>query len=260
MTGLRCFDTHCHVLPEYYGDTLSAVLERARRAGLIGLLNVASATEPETVAAAFALAEAHEELWVAAGVHPHQAAQATAAHFEALRGLCAHPRLLALGESGLDYHYMSSPRERQLEVFTSMLELALQMDKPLIIHSREADDDCARLLRASGLQRGVLHSFSSSWPLAETALEAGLFISFSGMLTFRSAESIRACAKRTPLERLLVETDAPYLAPVPLRGKRNEPAYVGHTAAFLAELRGMRIEALLEQLEENTRRCFDWPG
>jgi TatD DNase family protein len=207
-----------------------------------------------------ALIEGHANLWCTAGVHPHHAAEAPIPTPEALAEMARHPRCIGIGESGLDYFYDRGPRDVQAENFRANIRAARLAGVPLAIHARDADDDIAMILREEADRGGafefLLHCFSSTRALAEAALALGGYVSFSGILTFPRSNELREIARDIPLHRLLVETDAPYLAPVPMRGKRNEPAWVAHTAAVLAGLRGMTPEALAELTTANFRRLF----
>jgi len=250
-------DSHCHL--DYFTPMeLPAVLARARAAGVgemvtIGTTMAQSAKLP-------AMTEAFPDLWCTVGVHPHHAAEAPIPSPETLAEMTRHPRVIGIGESGLDYFYDRSPRDVQAENFRANIRGARLAGVPLAIHARDADDDIATILREETSRGGcfafLLHCFSSSRALAEAALELGGFISFSGILTFSGSSGLREIARDVPLDRLLVETDAPYLAPVPFRGKRNEPGFVAHTAKLLAELRGMTPEALAELTTTNFRRLF----
>jgi len=207
-----------------------------------------------------ALAEAHRDLWCSVGIHPHEAASEPATDASTLVALAQHPKVVGVGECGLDFYYEHSPRERQAAVFRAHAAAARESGLPLIVHTRDADEETVAILAEEsrgGVLRGVIHCFSSGPELAEKALDLGFFLSFSGIVTFKKAETLREVAKSAPPDRILIETDAPYLAPVPLRGKRNEPAYVVHTAGLLAELRGVTREALAAQTTENFFRLFD---
>ncbi len=250
-------DSHCHLEFADFGAELPEVLARARRAGLAGMLTIC--TKVSEFDAVAALAEAEPDLWCSVGIHPHEAASEPETDAAELVRLAAHPKVIGIGECGLDLYYEHSPRERQAAVFRSHAAAARESGLPLIVHTRSADAETAAILaeesRAGSLS-GVIHCFSSSRQLAEKALEIGFYLSFSGILTFKKAEELRAIAGWAPLDRILVETDAPYLAPVPHRGKRNEPAYVAHTAALLAQLRGMSPEELAQRTTENFFRLF----
>jgi TatD DNase family protein len=250
-------DSHCHL--DYFTPLeLPAVLERARAAGIAEMVTIGTTLAQS--AKLPAIAEAHAGLWCTAGVHPHHAAEAPIPTPEALADMARHPRVIGIGESGLDYFYDRSPRDVQAENFRANIRAARLAGVPIAIHARDADDDIETILRQETDRGGafalLLHCFSSSRALAEAALELGGFISFSGILTFPRSNELREIARDIPLDRLLVETDAPYLAPVPFRGKRNEPGYVAHTAKLLAELRGMTPEALADLTTANFRRLF----
>ena len=235
-------DTHAHL-----GDDADAVLERAKAAGVTRVIDVAT-----SVAAARAVLEraaSRDGVYACLGIHPHEAAGEDDP--DDLRELLAHPKAVAVGETGLDYYRDYAPREAQRRVFDTQLALALETRKPVVIHTRSADDETrTRLLAHDGPV--VLHCFSSP-PLLDAALERGWYVSFAGNVTYKNAYSLRDCARQVPIERLLAETDSPYLAPQAVRGRRNEPAYVAHTYAFLSELRG---EDVRERIEENTVRVF----
>jgi TatD DNase family protein len=235
-------DTHAHL-----GDDAAEVLDRARAAGVTRVIDVAT-----TVAAArstLARAERAEGVFACLGVHPHEAA--APGDLDDLRELLRHPKAVAVGETGLDYFRDYAPRDAQQRLFEAELALARDVGKPVVIHTRAADEDTrARLVSHDGPV--VLHCFSSP-PLLDDALERGWYVSFAGNVTYKNAYDLRDCARRVPADRLLVETDSPYLAPQAVRGKRNEPAHVAHTYAFLSELRGEDVRA---QVEENADRVF----
>lgn len=254
---MNWFDTHCHLDSEHHPDGAEGVLERARQAGVSGFLcvGVGGLSQAEQ---ALAVAERHPDVFASAGVHPHDAARDSSLDFGAL---WAHPRLLAVGEVGLDYHYDHSPREVQAEVFRRYIALARQLHKPLIIHTRSAAEDTLQILESEGARDagGVIHCFSEDRAFATRALDLGFYLSFSGIVTFKSAKAIQEVATFAPADRVLVETDSPYLAPVPLRGKRCEPAFVVHTGKFVAALRGLDDAHLAALTTENARRCFRVP-
>jgi TatD DNase family protein len=238
-------DTHAHL-----GDDAAEVLARARDAGVTRVIEVAT-----TVVGAhetLARAEEHNGVFACLGVHPHEAAEP--GDLDELRTLLAHPKAVAVGETGLDYFRDYAPHDAQQRLFEAELELALDARKPVVVHTRAADDDTrARLVRHDG--DVVLHCFSSP-ALLDDALERGWYVSFAGNVTYKNAYDLRDAARRVPLDRLLAETDSPYLAPQAVRGKRNEPAYVAHTYALLSELRGEDVEPLVEA---NAKRVFDLP-
>ena len=250
-------DSHCHL--DYFTPMeLPSVLERAHAAGVAEMVTIGTSLAQS--AKLPALAEAHPDLWCTAGVHPHHAAEAPIPAPETLAEMTRHPKVIGIGESGLDYFYDRSPRDVQAANFRANIRGAQLAGVPLVIHARDADDDIATILRDETDRGGafafLLHCFSSTRALAEVALALGGFISFSGILTFPRSSELREIARDVPLDRLLVETDAPYLAPVPFRGKRNEPGYVAHTAKLLAEVRGMTPAALADLTTANFRRLF----
>jgi len=250
-------DSHCHL--DYFTPMeLPSVLERAHAAGVAEMVTIGTSLAQS--AKLPALAEAHPDLWCTAGVHPHHAAEAPIPAPETLAEMTRHPKVIGIGESGLDYFYDRSPRDVQAANFRANIRGAQLAAVPLVIHARDADDDIATILRDETDRGGafafLLHCFSSTRALAEVALALGGFISFSGILTFPRSSELREIARDVPLDRLLVETDAPYLAPVPFRGKRNEPGYVAHTAKLLAEVRGMTPAALADLTTANFRRLF----
>jgi TatD DNase family protein len=251
------FDTHCHLDSEHNPDGAEAILERARKAGVSTFLCVGVGGRAQAEQA-LALAEQHADVFASAGVHPHDAARDGA--FD-LGALFAHPRVLAVGEVGLDYHYDHSPRDVQAEVFRRFIAVARKIQKPLIIHTRSAPEDTLQILESEAARDcgGVIHCFSEDRPFAERALDLGFYLSFSGIVTFKTARAIQEVAAWAPEDRILVETDSPYLAPVPLRGKRCEPAFVVHTGKFVAKLRGLDDAHFAALTSDNARRCFRVP-
>jgi TatD DNase family protein len=255
-------DTHAHLTDERFTADLSELLARATAAGVIHTLTVA--TTAADSAASVRIAEEHpSRLSAAVGIHPNEAAEAAAGDWDTVVALSGRPEVRAIGETGLDRHWDRTPFPLQEEYFARHLDLGRRLGKAVVIHCREADADVVRMLRAEfdrhGPVRGVMHSFTGDWSTAEAALAMGLHVSFAGMLTYKNADNVRSVAVRVPLDRLMVETDCPYLAPVPVRGKRNEPAFVAHTAARLADLRGLSPEALAELTTRNAQRLFDLP-
>lgn len=253
-------DSHCHLDSDRFDADREAVIERAVAAGVTRMLAIGTGDGPPDLECAIRLADAHEPVYATVGVHPHDASQADAATLSALRELLKHPKVVALGEIGLDYHYDFSPRDVQQRVFIEQMQVAAEARKPVVIHTREAWDDTFHLIerhwKPTGLG-GVMHCFSGGPAEASRALELGFHLSFGGIVTFPNARSVQQAARLCPENRLLVETDAPFLAPVPCRGKRNEPAFVVHTAARLAALRGVA----LEQIEAATTSNFlAWAG
>ena len=250
-------DSHCH-LDYYAADELPAVLERAAAAGVAEMVTIGTRLgQSETIRA---MAEVHGNIWSTAGIHPHNAGEAPVPAPETIAALAEHPKVIGIGEAGLDYFYDKAPREAQQASFRAHIRAARLAGLPLAIHARAADDDIARILREEREEGGaysfLLHCFSSGRGLAEAALAMGGHVSFSGILTFPKSNELREIARDVPANRLLVETDAPYLAPVPHRGKRNEPAWVADTAQVLARVRGMEMAALAELTTANFRRLF----
>jgi len=254
---MTIIDSHCHLdFPDFAGD-LDAVVERARAAGVERMITIG--TRVSKAAGVAAIAERYDDVFFTIGTHPHEAAGEGAEDFEAMRTFARHPKCVGIGEAGLDYHYDSAPRDVARRVFRGHIALARELDLPLVIHTRDADDDMGAILTqemGQGRFRAVLHCFTASRALAETALGLGLMISFSGVVTFKKSEDLRGLARDVPLERLLVETDAPYLAPAPHRGRRNEPAFVVATAGVVAEARGIALEALASATRANTLGFF----
>ena len=249
-------DSHAHLDDARYADDREAMIQRARDAGIHRILTIGNGTGPDDMGCGIPVAEAYDWIYTSVGVHPHDAAKVEERHFELMERLAAHPRVVAIGETGLDYHYDNSPRETQREVFRRQADLALRLDLPLIVHTREADGDTAAILRQARSSRGVLHCFTSGADLAKVALDLGFMISFSGIVTFPSARDLVAIARTVPSDRLLVETDCPYLAPVPHRGKLNEPAFVAETVRFLAVARGVSADQISEETSRNFERLF----
>jgi TatD DNase family protein len=250
-------DTHAHLHVDLLARDLAGVVARARAAGVRRIMTVSA--ELGDFERVLRVADEVPDTWAAIGVHPHEAKGFSEPHARALRRLAAHPRCRAIGEIGLDYHYDHSPRDAQQGVFREQVRLAREVGLPVVIHSREADDDTARILEEerAGDVGGVLHCFTSGWALAERGLALGLCVSFSGIVTFKTAADLREVARRVPADRILVETDAPYLAPVPHRGTWPcEPAFVRDTAALVAELRGTTLEELAAVTTANFERTF----
>lgn len=250
-------DSHCHLDFPDYDDDREAVIDRAHAAG-VGMI-VTISTRVAEIDRLLAIADGHDDIYCSVGTHPHNAAEEPDVTTADLVRLAAHPKIVAFGEAGLDYHYDNSPREAQATGFRRHIAAARETGLPLVIHARSADEDVAAILREEheeGPFPAILHCFSSGRALAMTGVELGLYVSFSGILTFKNAQDIRDIAADIPADRLLVETDAPYLAPTPHRGSRNEPAYVAETARVLAEIRGMEPEAVAELTTDNFFRLF----
>ncbi|BAF58251.1 Mg-dependent DNase [Pelotomaculum thermopropionicum SI] len=250
------FDTHAHLDDRSFEADREEVVRRAREAGVSCIVNVGF--DLESSAQSIALAEKYGMVYAAVGVHPHDAGKVKPGYLKELEKMAAHPRVVALGEMGLDFYRDLSPRPAQRRVFQEQMALARKLEKPVIIHDREAHGEIMSILRREGPgpAGGVLHCFSGSWEMARECLAMGFYISIAGPVTFPNAPRLKDIASRVPLDRLLIETDAPYLAPVPHRGRRNEPAYVVFTAEEIARLRGMKTEELARICAENGRKLF----
>jgi len=245
--GLNLFDSHCHLTAEAFEDEWPAVIDRAHEAGVTELVTIAS--DPRDAKIAIEIATGRDGVWCTAGLHPHEADQFDGRTVSALRHLAARPEVVAIGEAGLDFHYDNAPRDRQRLCFEAQLELARELDLPIVVHSRDADGETAAFL-ASTDARGVLHCFTAGPALLEAGLDAGWMVSFSGIVTFRRFEGADL-VRRVPDDRLLIETDSPYLAPVPHRGHRNEPAFLPATCRAVAAMRGQSPEALAALTRRN---------
>ncbi|MGE5359668.1 MAG: TatD family hydrolase [Bacteroidales bacterium] len=253
-------DSHCHLADAAFEEDLEAVVARAHSAGVSDGLCVLAMDEVSEHARLPRIAAAWPALRFAVGIHPHQAgafAGRVAGSVEAVKRLLVDtPGMRAVGEIGLDYHYDLAPRDVQREVFAAQVQMAGEMHRPVVVHTREAEEDTQAIMGRASELSGVLHCFTGSAAMADWAIEKGLYISFAGVVTFANAAALREVAARVPLDRMLVETDCPYLAPVPHRGRRNEPAYVVETARTVAELKGVAIEAFDRAMNENFRRLF----
>ena len=251
-------DSHCHLdFPDFAAE-LDAVVARARAAGIGRMVTIS--TRVRKHAQVLAIAEKFPDVFCSVGTHPHHAHEELDIDAAALVAIAQHPKVVAIGEAGLDYHYDTSPREAQEQGFRQHIAAARETKLPLVIHSREADDDMARILTeetGKGAFPAVLHCFTGGRDLAFAAIELGLYIGFTGILTFKNGQDLRDIAAALPAERVLVETDAPYLAPLPYRGKRNEPSYVVETAKMLAQTRGVSAEDIAQQTTENFFRLFN---
>ncbi|HTH96604.1 MAG TPA: TatD family hydrolase [Stellaceae bacterium] len=250
-------DSHCHLdYPELAQDR-AGVIARARNAGIGSMVTIC--TQLSEFDGVRAIAESDPDIWCTVGTHPHEAAKKPGTLVETLVAHAAHDKVIAIGECGLDYHYDFSPRDVQAAVFRTHIEAAKQAKVPVVIHTREADEDTAAILGeacADGNLSGVLHCFTSGHALAMRGIELGFYVSFSGIITFKNAEDLRQIVRDVPLDRLLVETDAPFLAPVPKRGKPNEPAFVVHTAEAVAKIKGISVEELAAVTTANFHRLF----
>jgi TatD DNase family protein len=249
-------DSHAHLDDARFGEDRAVVIQRAWDAGVRRIVTIGTGKGPDDMGCGIPIAESYDWIHTSLGVHPHDAANLEDRHLDLMKSLAEHPRVVAIGETGLDYHYDHAPRDTQRAVFQRQLELASELDLPVIVHTRNADVDTEDLLRRFAPRRGVLHCFTSGAGLADAALEIGFMISFSGIATFPNAKDLIEIVRKVPSDRILIETDCPYLAPVPHRGKRNEPAYVADTARFIANVRGVPVEQLQEETLSNYVRLF----
>jgi len=250
-------DSHCHLDFPDFADELDAVVARARTAGIARMVTIS--TRVHRYAGLIAIAERFADVYASVGTHPHYAHEESEITASDLVARTHHPKVVAIGEAGLDYHYDRSPRDAQERGFRTHIAAARETGLPLVIHSRNADADTARILEeetGQGTFPAVLHCFTGGPDLARRAVALGLFISFTGILTFKNSADLRAIAADLPADRILVETDAPYLAPLPFRGKRNEPAFVVETAKMLAETRGVSFDDIARQTSDNFFRLF----
>mgnify|MGYP005638093939 FL=1 len=250
-------DSHCHLDFDVFDEDRQETIQRARDAGVATMVTICTrVTRFEEIRA---IAETDENIWCSVGIHPHQAEEEPVVTIEDLVSRAAHPKVIGIGETGLDYYYDNSPREVQETSFRTHIAASRETGLPLIVHTRDADEDMADILEdemGKGTFPGVLHCFSSGRRLAERALDIGFYISLSGIVTFKNAQDLRDIAKDVPVDRILVETDSPFLAPIPNRGKRNEPAFVADTAAKVAELKDVDNHALSMASTENFFRLF----
>jgi TatD DNase family protein len=252
-------DSHCHLDSPEFDTDRDQVIERAIDAGIDHLVAIGTGSGPPDLEAGIRLADRYAQFYATVGIHPHDAAKASDRDFDRLAGLLSHPKVIAVGEIGLDYHYDFSPRDVQTSVFIRQMQIAAAAKKPIVIHTREAWDDTIALLekhwKPPGIS-GIMHCFSGGPNEARQALNLGFSLSFGGIVTFPKALDVQAAAKEAPANRILVETDSPYLAPVPQRGKRNEPALIVHTARKLAELRAESLQEIGRQTSENFLRLI----
>jgi len=256
--NISLIDTHLHLDFETFDGEVPALLERAQQAEVKAMITIGCGLE--SCKRAIALAEEHPNIFAAVGVHPHGAKLSSDEEIDAIRNFLQHPKVVGIGETGLDYFYMKSPKETQQLRFRQLARMSLETDIPLIIHTRDAEEDTLQILREESQGRpykGVIHCFSGTLPFAQACIEMGFYISISGMITF--IKSVQKVVKKLPVERLLVETDAPFLAPNPHRGQRNEPSYVRHTAERLAKLFKMSLLELSQHTTRNSQELFGLP-
>jgi TatD DNase family protein len=251
-------DSHAHIQGKEYAGEAAAVIERARAAAVEQIIAVGGAGDMSSNTDAVALADAFKNIYATVGMHPHDAKDVGPDELQKLKDLTLHPKVIAVGETGLDYYYDHSPRDVQRRVFAQFIHMARETELPIVVHERDAASDGAELLRSEGegKLRGVIHCFTGNYEAARAYLELGFYISFTGIITFKNAEALREVVRRVPLERMLVETDSPYLTPVPHRGKRNEPAYVRLVAETVAAIKGLTLEEVARATSENTRQLF----
>lgn len=260
--GARLIDSHCHLDEQRYQPDRDAVVERALAVGVTRMVTIGASGEMQANYDALALAARHPGVFATVGIHPHQASSVSAEVLDEIARLARLPKVVAVGETGLDYYYDNSPRPAQQAVFRQFIQLARALALPLVVHLRDAYEDALMILREehAAAVGGVIHCFSGDRGVAGRFLDLGFDLSFSGILTFKNADELRAVAGAVPADRFLVETDAPFLAPVPYRGKRNEPAYVVYAAAAVAAARGQRLEDIAALTSANTERRFRLPA
>ncbi len=252
-------DSHCHLsFKDYSIEEATAIIKRAQDSGISHLINVGAGEGYESNVQALALAEQYNFMYATAGIHPHDAQMVTDEIKSKIENLSQNPKIVAIGECGLDFHYEHSPRDPQREVFLWQIDLAKRLGKPLMIHDRGAEDETYDLLKKSGIPpRGVMiHCFTGTMDLAKKYLELGCHLSFTGIITFKNSSDLREVVKITPLNQILIETDSPYLTPVPFRGKKNEPAYVKYVAEMVASVKGISFAEVAEQTSANAKGFF----
>jgi TatD DNase family protein len=256
--GVTLIDSHCHLDEERFAADREAVIARAHAAGVARMITIGASGSMQANYDAVALAQGHPSIFATVGIHPHEAIMVSPTVIDEITRLAHTPRVVAIGETGLDYYYDNSPRPAQQDAFRQFTGLARRLRLPLVVHLRDAYDDAVTILRDEGAAEvgGVIHCFSGDRSAARAFLDLGFHLSFSGIVTFKNADELRAAARMTPADRLLVETDAPFLAPVPYRGKRNEPAYVVQTAAVIATERQQPIDEVAALSRVNTERLF----
>jgi TatD DNase family protein len=259
LKRLSLIDSHAHIQGKEYAGEVETVIARAREAGVNKIIAVGGAGDMASNTDAVALADRFENVYATVGMHPHDAKVVGPAEIAQLRDLTARPKVIAVGEAGLDYYYNHSPHEVQREVFTGFIQLAHETGLPLVVHERDAAGEAADLLRSQGQGdvRGVIHCFTGNYEAARAYLDLGFYISFTGIITFKNAEPLRDVVRQVPLERMFVETDSPYLTPVPHRGKRNEPAFVRLVAETVAKIKGVSLEEVAQITTRNVGNLFE---
>jgi TatD DNase family protein len=257
-SNLGLIDSHAHIQGSEYAGEVESVVKRAREAGVEKIIVVGGAGELSSNEAAVALAESHPALYATVGMHPHDAKDVGEEQLEKLQELTSKPKVVAVGETGLDFYYSHSPHDVQRNVFARFIRMARETDLPLVVHERDAFQDTAELLRSDGggRVRGVIHCFTGDYGAARKYLDLGFYLSFTGIITFKNAQPLRDVVRKVPLESMFVETDSPYLTPVPHRGKRNEPAYVRFVAETVAKVKELSLEDIARVTTENVCRLF----
>lgn len=255
---MKLFDSHAHVDGPEFDEDRAAVLQRARDAGVQQMVVIGAVGDPSSAERAVALAEADPDVWATVATHPHDVGQLTPAWWAVHERLASHPRVVAIGETGLDYYYDHSPRELQQEMFGRFIELARSVGKPVVCHIRDAHDDARRILKQHRAHElgVIIHCFTGTVEDAAAYRDLDCYVSFSGIITYKTAQHLRDAVKVVPVDRILIETDCPYLAPVPRRGKRNEPAFIVHTAEVVAREAAMDIKDLAAQTTANAIRAY----
>lgn len=255
---MELIDSHAHIQGEEYAGDVAQVLESARKSGVAKVIVVGGAGDLSSNAAALKLAESQQGLYATVGMHPHDAKDVSEADFETLKRLTANPKVIAVGETGLDFYYNHSPQDLQRKVFARFIGMARETGLPLIVHDRDAHREIADLLRHHGEGEiiGVIHCFTGDYDAAKAFMDLGFYLSFSGIITFKNAEPLRETVRKLPIERMLVETDSPYLAPVPYRGRRNEPAYVRFVAETVARVKNLSLDEVARITSRNVENLF----
>ena len=251
-------DSHAHIQGKEYAGEVEAVIARAREAGVGKIIAVGGAGDISSNTEAIALARTFPDIYATVGMHPHDAKDVGEDELQKLKELTSHPKVIAVGETGLDYYYDHSPREVQRRVFAEFIHLARETGLPIVVHERDAANDAAQLLRGEGEGkiRGVIHCFTGNYEAACAYLDLGFYISFTGIITFKNADPLREVVRKLPLEKMFVETDSPYLTPMPYRGRRNEPAYVRYVAETVARIKGLSLEEVARVTTQNVQELF----
>jgi len=254
---LKLIDCHCHLsFKDYPVEEIPLLLHRAKEAGISHLVTIGAGEGWEGNPEALKIANSHPHIFCTLGIHPHDAALVTPDTLQKIKVMATDPKVVAIGEIGLDYHYENSPRDIQREVLKQFIDLALEIKKPIMIHDRDAGDETYQILQERGASQVMIHCFTGTPELAQKYLEAGYFLSFTGILTFKNSETLRDIVRKTPLTQILTETDSPFLTPVPHRGKKNEPAFVRHVVEKIAEIKNLSLETVAEQVFKNAGQFF----